>query len=57
MGMKLKLIDVKNNTYEAETGTCDLCLGTETVSEDTFVFKVSDGNKDNEKIVSVKGYQ
>ena len=37
--MKLKLVDVENNTYQTTFGTCDLCLSTGTASEDTYVFR------------------
>lgn len=49
--MKLKLIDVQMDGHEAETGTCDFCMGTMWVDEPVFIFE-----KENGERVEVDGY-
>lgn len=49
--MKIKLIDIKTNSYETTTGTCDLCMRIEYVEEPTFYFEKSDGTQ-----FEIKGY-
>lgn len=46
--MRLKLIDVKDNPHEAETGTCELCFGTMYVTEPTFIFQRLDTRETEE---------
>ena len=43
MAYTVKLVDFITRTYEAEFGTCDLCMGTGQATDETFVFELGSG--------------
>lgn len=49
--MKVKLIDVRDNPTEEQTGTCELCFGTMYCDNPVFLFQLSNGEE-----VAVNGY-
>lgn len=52
MLMKVKFIDIESEFVEFETGTCELCFGSDSGDEETFVFEVTteDGTTTTEKV-------
>lgn len=43
--MKVKLIDVKTETYIAEYGTCEMCFYNGLAMESTYIFEKEDGTR------------
>lgn len=49
--MKIKVLEVKTDPQEVQTGTCELCFGTQDVDNPVFVFQ-----KANDKPIEIPAY-